>query len=289
MQRFTVKSFFQRFPDDNACLEAIRAKRMGGDRMTCAKCGRNAKFYRIEGRRAYECQFCRDHFYPCVGTPFEDSRTSLQTWFYCMYLFTTTRHGVPAKELERQTGVTYKTAWRIGRKLRELMAAYGSVGKLDGIVEIDEAYFGGDKRDGKTGRGATGKTLLVGMVERDGRRRAVVVPNARTVSLRPVIEQHVSRDAMIMTDELRSYSLLAREGWDHQTVNHARREYARGIVHTQTVENFWGRLKASISGTHIHVSAKYLQTYAGEFAFRASQRHDPVGMFDRLLTSACRG
>lgn len=288
MQRFTVKSFFQRFPTDEACLEAIRAKRMGGNRMTCAKCGRDAKFYRIEGRRAYACQFCGDHFYPCVGTPFAESRTSLQTWFYAIYLFTTTRHGVPAKELERQLGVTYKTAWRMARILRELMGAQGGGGKLDGIVEIDEAYFGGDKRDGKTGRGATGKTLLVGMVERDGRRRAVVVPNARTVSLRPVIEANVSKDALIMTDELRSYSLLAREGWDHQTVNHARREYARGIVHTQTVENFWGRLKASINGTHVHVSAKYLQVYAGEFAYRASQRHDPVGMFDRLLSAACR-
>ena len=164
MQRFTVKSFFQRFPTDEACLEAIRAKRMGGERMTCAKCGRDAKFYRIEGRRAYSCQFCGDHFYPCVGTPFAESRTSLQTWFYAIYLFTTTRHGVPAKELERQLGVTYKTAWRMARILRELMGSQDSGGKLDGIVEIDEASFGGDKRDGKTGRGATGKTLLIGMV-----------------------------------------------------------------------------------------------------------------------------
>ena len=114
------------------------------------------------------------------------------------------------------------------------------------------------------------------------------MPNVRTVSLCPIIEKHVSKNALIMTDELRSYSLLAREGWDHQTVNHARREYARGIVHTQTVENFWGRLKASINGTHVHVSAKYLEVYAGEFAYRASQRHDPVGMFDRLLSAACR-
>jgi transposase-like protein len=288
MERFTVKHFFKRFPDDEACLEAIRDKRMGGERMTCAKCERDARFYRISGRRAYACQFCGDHFYPCVGTPFEDSRTSLQTWFYCIYLFTTTRHGVPAKELERQTGVTYKTAWRIARKLRELMTAYGPADKLDGIVEMDEAYFGGDKRDGKTGRAATGKTILLGMIEREGRVRAITVPNARTKSLRPLIEQNVSKDALLMTDELNSYRLLAREGWDHQTVHHAKREYARGIVHTQTIENFWGRLKASINGTHIHVSGKYLALYAGEFGFRSSQRHDPVGMFDRLLASACR-
>jgi len=287
-ERFTVKQFFKRFPSDDACLDAIKEKRMGGDRMVCAKCQKEARFYRIEGRRAYACQFCGDHFYPCVGSPFEDSRTSLQTWFYAMYLFTTTRHGVPAKELERQLGVTYKTAWRMARILRELMGAQGGGGKLDGIVEMDEAYFGGDKRDGKTGRAATGKTILLGMIEREGRVRAVTVPNARTKSLRPLIEQHVSKDALLMTDELNSYRLLSREGWDHQTVHHAKREYARGIVHTQTIENFWGRLKASITGTHIHVSGKYLQVYAGEFAYRASQRHDPAGMFDRLLSAACQ-
>jgi transposase-like protein len=288
MQRFTVKDFFRRFPNDEACLEAIRLRRMGADRMTCAVCGRDAKFYRVEGRRAWACQFCGDHFYPCAGTPFQDSRTSLQSWFYAAFLFTTTRHGVPAKELQRQLGVTYKTAWRIAFKFRELMAAQDNDDDLGGIVEIDEAYFGGDKRDGKTGRGATGKTLLVGMSERGGRTRAVRIPNARTVTLRPVIEDHVDRNALVMTDELKSYALLARQGWDHQTVNHARGEYARGIVHTNTIEWFWGRLKASINGTHIHVSAKYLPTYAGEFSFRANRRHDPAGMFDRLLTAACR-
>ncbi len=293
MQRFTVKSFFKLYPTDEACLEAIRAKRMGGDRMVCAKCGKEARFYRVgkrgtEKRRAYACQFCGDHFYPCVGTPFEDSRTSLQSWFYAMYLFTTTRHGVPAKELERQLGVTYKTAWRMARKLRELMAAQGGSDDLGGIVEIDEAYFGGDKRDGKVGRAATGKTILVGMKERGGRVRAVKSPNVRTVSIRPIIEDNVDRDALIVTDELRSYVLLGREGWDHQSVNHARREYSRGIIHTNSIENFWGRLKASISGTHVHVSGKYLETYAGEFAFRASQSHDPVGMFSRLISAACR-
>ena len=288
MRRFTVKDFFKRFPSDEACLEAIRAKRMGGERMECAKCGRNAKFYRVEGRRAYACQFCGDHFYPCAGTPFQDSRTSVQRWFYAAFLFSTTRHGVPAKELQRQLGVTYKTAWRMAFKLRELMTAYDMDGDLGGIIEIDEAYFGGDKRDGKTGRGATGKTLLVGISERGGRIRALRIPNARTASLRPIIEDHVDRDALIITDELSSYRLLARDGWDHQSVNHGRGEYSRGIIHTNTIESFWGRLKASISGTHIHVSGKYLPTYAGEFSFRASRRHDPVGMFDHLLTAACR-
>ncbi|UYN94302.1 MAG: IS1595 family transposase [Enhydrobacter sp.] len=289
MERFTVKDFFKRFPTDEACLEAIKAKRMGGERMTCAKCGRDARFYRIEGRRAYACQFCGDHFYPCVGTPFEDSRTSLQTWFYAMYLFTTTRHGVPAKELERQLGVTYKTAWRIARKLRELMGSETGGGLLGGDIEIDEAYFGGNKRDGTRGPSSTGKTVLIGMKERGGRVRAVKLPDARQASIRGAIEANVAKKgSRVMTDQHRSYKLLRQAGWNHESVNHGIYEYVRGDVHTNSIENFWGRLKASINGTHIHVSGKYLGVYAGEFAFRASQRHDPVGMFDRLLSASCR-
>jgi transposase-like protein len=288
-ERFTVKQFFQRFPTDEACLEAIRDKRMGGERMACAKCGRDARFYRIEGRRAYACQFCGDHFYPCVGTPFEDSRTSLQTWFYAMYLFTTTRHGVPAKELERQLGVTYKTAWRIARKLRELMGAQTGGGMLGGVVEIDEAYFGGNKRDGTRGPSSTGKTVLLGMKERGGRVRTVKLPNSKTPAIRAAIEANISKEsARIMTDQHQSYRLLKREGWSHESVNHGIYEYVRGDVHTNSIESHWGRLKASIRGTHIHVSGKYLEVYAGEFAYRASQTYDPVGMFDRLLSAACQ-
>ncbi|MCW5749307.1 MAG: IS1595 family transposase, partial [Alphaproteobacteria bacterium] len=230
---FTVKAFFSRFPNDDACLDAILAKRMGGERMVCARCGRNAKFYRIDGRRAYACQFCGDHFYPCVGTPFEDSRTSLQSWFYAMYLFTTTRHGVPAKELERQLGVTYKTAWRMARILRELMKDQ-EPGSLDGHVEIDEAYFGGKKKDGTRGRGASGKTILMGMTERDGNIKMVRVPNVRTATLRPIIHASVAKGATISTDELNSYKLLSREGWNHGVVRHGQGEYAKGIHHVNT-------------------------------------------------------
>jgi transposase len=288
MERFTVKQFFARFPTDEACLEAIRDKRMGGDRMTCAKCQREAKFYRIDGRRAYACQFCGDHFYPCVGTPFAESRTSLQTWFYAIYLFTTTRHGVPVKELERQLGVTYKTAWRMATILRKLMGDQTNGGMLGGDVEIDEAYFGGNKRDGTRGPSSTGKTVLLGMKERGGRVRTFKVPNSRTPAIRPVIEANVSRDARIMTDQHQSYRLLKRDGWNHESVNHGIYEYVRGDIHTNSIESHWGRLKASIRGTHVHVSGKYLDVYAGEFAFRASQRHDPCGMFDLLLSAACR-
>ncbi len=121
MKQLTFKEFFKMFPDDETCLDHLMTVRYGFAHR-CRKCDRDSKFSRVTSQRAYACQFCGDHVYPCVGTPFEKSRTSLQTWFYAMYLFSTTRNGVSAKELERQLGVTYKCAWRMGHEIRKHMA-----------------------------------------------------------------------------------------------------------------------------------------------------------------------
>ena len=161
MKHMTFKEFFEMFPTDDACLEHIMKTRYGLQHK-CRKCERDSRFYRVSSERAYACQFCGDHVYPCVGTPFEASRTSLQTWFYAMYLFATTRHGVSAKELQRQLGVTYKCAWRMGHEIRKHMANIDGEDGLSGLVEVDETYVGG-KRKGKRGRGAENKTVVFGM------------------------------------------------------------------------------------------------------------------------------
>jgi transposase len=279
---FTVKSFLKRFPDDDACLDAIMQARMGGERMSCPGCGAHAKFYRVTGRRAYACQWCGNHYYPGVGTPFEDSRTSLVSWFYAMYLFTTTRHGVPAKELQRQLGVTYKCAWRMGHQLRNLMAE-DDPKKLSGHVEVDETYVGGKKHGGKRGRGAPGKTILVGMVERDGNAKIVKAPDVRKGTLRAIVDQNVEKGGRVSTDELRSYNLLIGDGYIHGRVNHGAGQYVSGDVHVNMMEGFWSRLKLAIRGTHVNVSGKYLPKYSAEFAYRHNHRHGPEVMFDRLF------
>ena len=132
--RYTYQQFQAEYPTDEACLDKIMSMKFG-EKSHCPGCGAETKFHRITKRRAYVCQLCGHHVYPCVGTPFEKSRTSLQKWFYAMYLFTTTKHGVPAKELERQLGVTYKTAWRIAHELRKLMAHANGDGPLSGCSE----------------------------------------------------------------------------------------------------------------------------------------------------------
>ncbi len=150
MKQLTFKEFFKLFPNDATCLDHLMKVRYG-IKHKCRKCERDSKFSRVSSQRAYACQFCGDHVYPCVGTTFEGSRTSLQTWFYAMYLFATLRHGVSAKELERQLGVTYKCAWRIGHEIRKNIADVDGEDSLSGVIEVDETYVG-EKSKGKRGR-----------------------------------------------------------------------------------------------------------------------------------------
>ena len=182
IEKLTVRQFFARFPGDEACLNHIMEVRYGL-RHVCEKCGKEATFHKITGRRAFACAACGDHVYPCAGTIFEDSRTSLQSWFYAIYLFVTTRHGVSGKELQRTLGVTYKTAWRMGQQIRDLMGTVDGFEMLKGHVELDEAYVGG-RRPGKRGRGAEGKTIVMGLKERDGRLQTEVIPNVKKDTLR---------------------------------------------------------------------------------------------------------
>lgn len=141
----TVQQFFTLFPDDDTCLDHLFRTRFG-EQVLCPKCHRISKFYRLASEQAYSCPWCGHHVHPMVGTPFEKTHTSLQRWYYAMYLFTTTRHGVSAKELQRQFGCSYKTAWRMGHEIRKYMAVLdGDDEKLDGNVEVDETYVGGKR------------------------------------------------------------------------------------------------------------------------------------------------
>ena len=281
---FTVTDFFRQFPTDDACLEHLWNVRFG-DEVECEKCGKVGKFYRLRKEPAYSCPRCGHHIHPMVGTPFAKSRTPLQKWFYAMYMFTTTRHGVAAKELQRQLGVTYKTAWRMGHELRKFMAEVDGETPLSGDVEADETYVGGRTTGGKRGRGAPNKTVVFGMLERDGDVMANVVQNVRMKTLQPIIEENVVAGSTVHTDELKSYNGLSKAGFEHETVNHSAGEYVDGGSHVNGIEGFWARLKLSIRGTHVHVSRKHLQKYVKEFEYRYNMRKLPELMFDRLLAS----
>jgi transposase-like protein len=279
----TIREFFALYPSDEACLTHLFDARFGQGH-TCAKCERKANWYRIKAERAYSCQWCGNHLHPTVGTPFEDSRTPLQLWFYAIYLFTTSRHGVPAKELERQLGVTYKTAWRMGQQIRKHIANVDGEWPLEGVVEIDETYVGGHRKGNKY-KGGAHKTVLMGMLQRGGQIMTKVVENNHKTTLEPIIAANIKQGTEINTDEHASYKNLPVLGYRHQTVDHGAKEYARGSVHVNGLENFWKHLKGSINGTHMSVSKKHLAKYAKEFEFRFNRRDEPASMLPSLLST----
>jgi len=285
----TIMDFMKQFPDDDACLDYLMKLRHG-EYLDCPKCGEHGRFTRIRKMPAYSCPWCGHHIHPMVGTQFHRSHTPLQKWFYAMYLFTTTRHGVPAKELQRQLGVSYPTAFRMAHKIREYMGAIDGEPPLTGHVEVDETYVGGRRKGGKkhgiTGRGAK-KTVVFGILERDGELFTKVVPNASRKSLIPPILDQVPFGTTVSSDEWLPYRILSKLGYDHHMVDHSAKEYARGDVHVNTLEAFWSMLKRSIRGTHIHVSPHHLPKYLGEFEYRYNLRKRPDQMFPRLLANLC--
>ncbi len=251
MKPKTIQQFFKQFPDDAACLKHLFDTRFGQEHV-CPKCESTNKWYQLTKRPVYSCGKCGFHIHPMVGTPFEASRTSLQLWFYAIYLFTQSRSGVAAKELQRQLGVTYKCAWRIGHEIRKHMAFVDGDDPLDGEVEADETYIGGH-RAGKRGRGAQGKTILFGMLDRDGDVMTKVVDDTKGKTLKGHIADNVEEGSTVHTDEYRPYSGLDKMGYEHKKCNHGAKEYSIDGSHVNTLEGFWSRLKQSIGGTHTRI------------------------------------
>ena len=285
--KYTLKQFRLDFPDDDACLDKLIEIRYGHN--ICPDCQKETKFHRLTGRKQYSCQYCGHHVAPMAGTIFEKTTTPLTDWFYAMYLFTSTRHGVPAKELQRQLGVTYKTAWRMAHKLRELMAQADSTGLFGGIVEMDETYIGGKKRiSHRRANRKEGKTVVVGMVERGYRVRAGTVEKVLKKIVEPIINRHIAKGSTIHTDEGIWYNFIGKAGYKHESVKHVVKEYVRGNVHVNSIEGYWSRLKNSIKGTHVHVSPKHLNKYLSEFSFRYNSRHAPALMFYRILSAVVK-
>lgn len=286
----TLRQFQDRFPTEESCLDHLMRVRYG-DRHDCEKCGRNAHFYRVKARRSYACEYCGAQVYPTAGTPFDRTRTSLRDWFYVMFLFCASRNGVAAKEIERQLGVTYKTAWRMCHEIRKYMGALDSDDPLGGagsVVEIDETLIGGSV-SGK-GSGYKGnKTCVVGMLERGGELITRVVSGRTKLAMHALINKHVLPGSTVNTDEFGGYKDIALNGFRHITVNHKAGEYAtrcgKGV---NAVEGFWAQLKRGINGTHIHISRKHLWKYLGEFEYRWNMRHAPHLMIDRLMVSFSR-
>jgi transposase-like protein len=276
--RYSVRDFNNEFPHDSACLEYIKEQRWPNGVTWCVKCLKDTKHHRVGNRTAYACQSCGNHIYPLAGTVFEKSTTSLKTWFYAMYLMGSTRCGISAKQIQRETGVTYKTAWRMFRQIRTLLAE-GL--QLEGsTVEMDEMFHGGSRR---TSSWRENKVPVVGMVERGGRVVARVAANVKKETLHGLVKQYIMPSSVIFTDDFVSYDGLQNLGYTHRRIRHSEHVYVSGDVHTNTIEGFWSTVKRGIGGVYHNVSAKYLQTYLNEYCFRYNRRHQGNLLFKRIL------
>jgi transposase len=294
--QYTIVEFMREFPDDAACLDWLWRTRYAEDGVhaPCPACKVERAFRRYataQRRQSWTCTACGHHVHPTAGTIFEKSATSLHLWFYGIYLMTSTRSGISAKQLERELGVTYKTAWRMFHLIRTLLADNATA--LTGTVEVDETYVGGKPRyiPGRSRsqivKDALAKKVRVqGMVERGGSIRAVVNPAS---PLAANVVEHVLTEAMVYTDEAAAYQRLPKRGYAHKRVHHAHRVYVSGDVHTNTIEGFWSLMKRGIGGVYHAVSAKHLQLYVDEYTFRYNHRNDSRDMFSIVAERAASG
>ncbi len=283
--RFTFKDFERMFPTDDACLDWLR-EHLYPEGIYCKLCRQVRKHHRVASRKSFSCDHCGHHVHPTAGTIFHKSSTSLKTWFHAIYLMASTRCGVSAKQIERQTGVTYKTAWRMFKQIRQLLE--DKSGPLGGEVEMDETYFGGRRKYGvgRPMRGDKKKTMVVGMVERGGRVKAMTGNSHSGAVLLGLATEHILPATTVFTDELPSYDgldYMPMKGYVHKRIKHSARVYVVGDIHTNSVEGFWSLIKRGIGGVYHAVSQKYLQSYLDEYSFRYNHRFSEDAMFQIFL------
>jgi hypothetical protein len=220
-------------------------------------------------------------------------------WFHAIFLLSQTRCGISAKQLQREIGVTYKTAWRMFHLIRQLLVDDDD-SPLTGSVEIDESAWGGKIRAGDRSRAATStkrrqeamakvaaRPTIFAMVERGGRVRVAVIANRSRETIHGLIRKHVSPEATVYTDEWALYNDLGQDFAAHHQIKHKDSVYAQGHVHTQTIDGFFGNVKRGLSGVQHNVSRKWLELYVSEFAFKHNHRDDPTPMFKIVLSNVC--
>jgi transposase-like protein len=282
--RYTIKDFQTDFPDEDACLIWLK-EWLYPEGIYCKIDKKVTPHHKMKTRKSWSCELCGHHVHPTAGTIFHKSRTPLTLWFYAVYLMASTRAGISAKQLERELGVTYKTAWRMFHQIRKMMGDDDD--NLVGEVEIDETYIHADPTKNTRLKKTPGKRhydsqVIFGMVERGGKAKVRHVKSSGNRVLLPEIEKGIDQKAIVYSDEWKSYHELKSRGFSHETIKHSQRVYVTGDIHTQNVENLWSNMKRGIKGVYRHVDSQYLQAYANEYAFRYSHRKHP-SMFWALL------
>jgi transposase-like protein len=281
-------NLIERYGSEEKCRDYLEELRWP-EGVTCPRC-EGKSISRIKKRDQYDCNSCRYQFSVKSGTVFHDSHLPLWKWFLATYMMIEGKKGISANQLKRTLAVSYKTAWFLCHRIRHAMDIANPT-LLKGTIEVDETYVGGKHRNrhkdtrtrGRTS-GKLGKVAVLGAMERGGAVRFQIErrdPDAITLSA--FVIDHVEENSTVYTDGHRGYKQLSKHGFDHEAVDHSAEEWVRADVHTNAIEGVWSILKRSIVGTFHQLSAKHLESYLDEIAFRFNNRNNPYLFRDTLL------
>jgi len=295
MSRSTISTskLFELFPDEPSARKYLEG-RLWKDGVICPECkGKERITTRKDG--FYRCNACKLDFTVRTGTIFERSHVPLHKWLYAMYLLVTARKGISSLQLGKEIGITQKSAWFVLHRLRE--ACGTELEKLQGIVEADEAYFGGEENNRhmydriNKPRQRSEKAAVLGLRQRGGYTVAKVTDSIGGLALRGMIRKHVAKGSRIISDEAPGYKAIAKEGYTHDAVKHVAGEYVRGDAHTNSIESVWAVMKRGEHGVYHHMSKKHLGRYVDEFTFRLNQGNVARHTTERLdsFVDAIRG
>ena len=268
----------EHFQDEEKAREYLEKLRWGNEPV-CPHCGTCEGNYKLEGKSTrvglYKCKGCRKQFTVTVGTLFEDSHIPLHQWLKAVYFMCASKKGMSSHQLHRMLNITYKSAWFMTHRIREAMKDPVFVKKLGGkgkVVEADETFWGNVGKQKPGARGWGHKEKIFSLVERNGHVKSYHVEKVSAKTLKPIMKEQIEKDTHIMTDDFKTYRGLRKDFYKHDMVKHSKKEYVRGAIHTNTVENYFSILKRGLAGVYQHVGSQHLRRYVGEFDFRYNTR-----------------